>query len=188
MLLNRLLLTFVLLLPLFAMAESNDIVVNRLKVGQRSGGGYQVDAQVNYNLNKNIKMALSHGIKVRLNFDVTLGRYRSLWWNSTRHLSRLSYQVKYHALSKRYILVKIDGDKETRHWNFSSLPVLLRQAGRIAKHHLPEMGSSIRDGSHFLFFKATAHVETLRLPLRLQTYLKNGKYYQESEGVVWPLG
>lgn len=183
----RLILILMLFLsPSMVMAEAR-MVINQLKVSGNADR-YKVNAQVDYRLNRDIKTALSHGIKVRLNFHVTLGRYRSWWWNSTRKISKLSYQVKYHALSKRYILVKMEKGNETRHWNFSSLPLLLRQAGRIVEHSLPKMGASVEDGSHFLYFRATAHAEALRLPLRIQTYLKNGKYYQESEGVAWPLG
>lgn len=135
-----------------------------------------------------MKKALIHGVKVKLNLAVTLGRYRSWWWNSTRTLSELSYQVEYHALSKRYILVEMNGKKALKYRNFSSLSLLLRHVGTVTRYSLPKMSAAVRDGSHFLYFQVTANAETLRLPLRIQTYLKGGKYYQESEGVVWPLG
>ena len=191
MLLNKLLLITLSLslMQFFSLAWADDeIVIQKLKVTEDAQHVYQVDVQIDYNLNENMKKALTHGVKVKLNFAVTLGRYRTWWWNSTRTLTKLSYQIEYHALSKRYILVRMHDDKPVKRWNFNNLSMLLRQVGTISRYSLPHMSAAVRDGSHFLYFQVTATAETLRIHLRIQTYLKGGKYYQESEGVVWPLG
>ena len=183
----------IIILPLFMVlltlntsrAEaSGDIDIQSININLVGEQQYKANATIDFHLSETLVKALTHGVPLKTHIDFNLGRHRSWWWNSTVRVSRITYKLKYHSLSKHYILEKTNSDQ---HWNFSSLPLALKQMGIIQNHLLPKLPANIKDGNHYLYMTARVTSESRSLPFKIQSYLTNSKYQIESEGVLWAL-
>lgn len=136
---------------------------------------------VDYRLSSTMRDALTHGIPLIASVEFTLGKYRSWWWDQTEKLLAIRFQLKYHSLSKHYVVTRLD---TKQHWNFSTLGGALQQMGKITQQPLPQLDTIDVDEYYYLFVQAIVSAEQLNLPLKFQTYFSK-KYQLESEGVLW---
>ncbi len=179
-----LLITLLLLLPLQKVMANGQVDIQSIKVTAVKSYQYKADGIVSFQLTDTLQRALTHGVKLDASIDFTLGQHRVWWWNSSRLISRISYELKYHALTKHYVLKRKNSDQ---HWSFSNLPAALKQMGRIENHQLPTLTPVIDDGSYYFYIRAKVGVESRSLPLKIQSYFKSSKYHTKSEGVLWAL-
>ncbi len=144
---------------------------------------YQVVTRVEFQLTNYLKNALINGVTLKAHIQIRLGQHRSWWFNKDKQLLTATYQLKYHALSRRYLLIHIDTNE---HWNFASLPAALRKLGELRKYQLPKLANIKKDEDYYLLAVADLVPASLRLPLRIQS-LFSDEYGLTSEGVFWPL-
>lgn len=182
---GMLVLALLFLVPLPRAYATGYAEIQNIKFVNTGDYRYKADGVIAFRLTNSLQQALLHGVKLRVNIDFFLGKHRIWWWNSSQHLSRISYQLSYHALSKHYVLKRL-GNKPM-HWNFSTLPAALKQMGKIKQHVLPALNSKVESGQYYFYVKAGITTENLSLPLRVQSYFKSNKYRLESEGFLWAL-
>lgn len=144
---------------------------------------YLVSAQIDFHLTPYLEEALRNGVVLQTGIHFGLGERRRWWWNKTDSISSINYQLKYHALSRHYLLTRSDTNEN---WNYRSLPTALRSMGHIVNHKLPGLSLNTLDGNHYLFMGVRLAPSTLRLPLKIQS-LFNDEYSMSSEVVSWPL-
>lgn len=144
---------------------------------------YLVSAQVDFKLSPYLEQALLNGVLLNVNTFIGLGERRDWWWNETQTLSTINYQIKYHALSRHFLLTRNDTNEN---WNFRSLSTALRKMGSVTNYKLPPLSKRIKKGNHYLFMNIRLSPATLRLPLRIQS-LFSSQYSMASEVVSWPL-
>lgn len=144
---------------------------------------YEMNAVVMYQLSTDLHRALSHGVRINSHLNIYLGKHRSWWWNSSEKIAKIVFQLRYHSLSKQYILTRIDTNQS---WNFRSLPRALKQMGDIKRYALLKVSSDLAGANYYLYAKATLSAQKLSFPLKVQSYFNN-KYVMESEGVLWSL-
>ncbi len=133
----------VLLTIMLMLIASNSYAIEDFKVESATvskiGNGYVLDALIKYPLTPRVVEALDNGVpitfiqQIRLIRSIPLlGKY---WqWEKTRWQTTLNYQLRYHALSKLYVLLSLD----TRHQRtFPSLQAALDALGRIEAFSLP---------------------------------------------------
>ncbi|HHL18833.1 MAG TPA: DUF4390 domain-containing protein [Thiothrix sp.] len=123
---------------------------------------------VEYRLSKAMRKALTRGIPLIAKVNFTLGQHHSWWWNTSNELLDIRFQLKYHALSKHYIVTRLDTEK---HWSFSTLGGALQQMGKITEQPLPQLKNIKVDENYYLFVQATLAAKSIDLPLKLQSYL-----------------
>lgn len=182
-----LLIAMLLVLSTTAHAEAGsngDIDIQSINISLVGKNQYKANAAIDFQLSKTLIKALTHGVALKTHIDFNLGKHRSWWWNSNNRVSRITYILKYHSLSKHYVLEKVNSDQ---HWNFSNLPLALKQMGRVQNHSLPKLPLEIKDGKHYLYITAKVSSESRSLPFKIQSYLTNSKYQVKSEGVLWAL-
>ncbi len=141
----------------------------------------QASMFVDYRPSKAMRKALTHGIPLIAKVNFTLGQHHSWWWNTSNKILDIDFQLKYHALSKHYVVTRLDAEK---HWSFSTLGGALQQMGKITAQLLPQLQDIKVDENYYLFVQATLAAKSINLPLKLQSYFNN-KYQLESEGVLW---
>ncbi|RVU83467.1 DUF4390 domain-containing protein [Leucothrix sargassi] len=181
-------LTFALLLSVSSAAMSAEkpgIFFNRHSIHMidESNNIYLVSAQVDFKLTPYLEKALLNGVELKLNTYIGMGRHRDWWWNDAENISTISYQLKYHALSRHFLLTRND---TSENWNYRSLSAALRKMGSVVNYKLPRLSSRIKSGDYYLFMNIRLSPATLRLPLRIQSLFSN-KYSMASEVVSWPL-
>lgn len=144
---------------------------------------YQVQTRVEFQLSDYLRKALLSGVSLNARVQFRLGQHRSWWFNKDSPLLTIHYQLKYHALSRHFLVTRNDTNEN---WNFSSLPASLRKLNELRRYSLPAINTSLQDGDYYIFAIADLVPATLRLPLRVQSFFSD-KYRLTSEGVFWPL-
>ena len=144
---------------------------------------FEVSTRIEYELTDYLSDALKNGVTLNSRVQFRLGEHSSWWFNKDIPLLTVNYQLKYHALSRHYVLSRNDTNE---HWNFSSLSATLRKLGESKNYVLPDISEYLDDGEFYIFAIADMVPATLRLPLRIQS-LFSDQYRLTSEGVLWPL-
>lgn len=144
---------------------------------------YLVSAQIDYQLSPYLEQALLNGIVLNSSTRMLFVKPSNWWWSQAESLSTLDYQLKYHALSRHFLLTRSDTNEN---WNFRSLTTALRKMGSVVNHRLPALPKAIHEGGHEIYLSSTLSPATLRLPLKIQSIFSS-QYSMSSEVVKWPL-
>jgi len=144
---------------------------------------YQVLTRVEYKLTDYLRNALLNGVALNARVQFRLGQHRSWWFNKDKPLMTVRYELKYHALSQRYLLTRTDTNE---HWSFTSLAGTLRKLSELRKYTLPKLTNVKKGGGYYILAIADMVPASLRFPLRFQA-LFSDKFSITSEGVFWPL-
>lgn len=144
---------------------------------------YLVSAQIDYQLSAYLEKALQNGIILNSSTRMVLVKPRSWWWNQAKIVSTIDYELKYHALSRHFLLTRSDTNEN---WNFRSLTTALRTMGSVVNHRLPALPKVIHEGGYSVYLSATLSPATLRLPLKIQSIFSS-RYSMSSEVTLWPL-
>lgn len=144
---------------------------------------YQVLTRVIFTLDDYLQQALLNGVSLKARVQFRLREDKEWWFDKDYPLLTVSYQLRYHALSRHYLLTRNDTNE---HWNFSTFPSALRKLGELRKYELPPIKAPLKSGDFSLFVVADMEPETLHFPVRLQSFFSN-KYKLTSKGVLWSL-
>jgi hypothetical protein len=177
---TTLVITLMLVIPSASYAEGISFKNFKL-VG--STPNYKVVTSVDFGLTNYLQNALKNGVALNARVQYRLIVDRGWWFNKETTLLTVRYQLKYHALSRHYLLTRNDTNE---HWNFSNLSAALRKLGEPRQYSLPKIQIPLDNKDYSLFAVADMFPETLRLPLRIQS-LFSDRYSISSEGVLWPL-
>ncbi|MEH6456909.1 MAG: DUF4390 domain-containing protein [Cocleimonas sp.] len=144
---------------------------------------FEINTRVEFVLTDYLRSALQNGVTLEARVQFRLGKHNSWWFNSDTPLLTVTYQLKYHALSRHYLLSRNDTNE---HWNFSTLPSAVRKLSELRKYSLPDISASLGDGEYYILAAADMVPSSLGLPLRIQSIFSD-QYTLSSEGVLWPL-
>lgn len=88
-------------------------------------GVYRVSARVQYILPDEIRDALDNGLPVAVELDFTIIAPRRFWLDAEAAELTVAYELRYNALSKRYILRNVNTGQQTTYATiFAALNVL----------------------------------------------------------------
>ena len=126
---------------------------------------YEITARLDYSLSDNAIEALQHGVS--LNFIVRVDFFRKRQWVWDKHIERLNlnYQLDYHPLSERYLVIDMTSNKSE---DFSSLSAALRYLGSI-KTRTNMSNEVFNNETHYLSLRAVLDVRSLPIPLQALT-------------------
>lgn len=171
---------YLFLLPIKAHAENIDFKDFKL-LG--SPDKFEINTRIEFVLNDYLRSALQNGVTLEARVQFRLGKHNNWWFNSDTPLLTVTYQLKYHALSRHYLLSRNDTNE---HWNFSTLPSAVRKLSELHKYSLPDISASLRKGKYYILAAADMIPSSRGLPLRIQSIFSD-QYALSSEGVLWPL-
>lgn len=178
---------FSLLLVLLMTLSSSQVLAGEIDFKDFNLKGspkkFEISTRIDFELTDYLRDALKSGVTLNSRVQFRLGEHSSWWFNKDMPLLTVSYQLRYHALSRHYVLSRMDTNE---HWNFSTLPASLRKLGESRRYILPDISASLDDGEFYIFAIADMVPATLRLPLRIQSIFSD-QYRLTSEGVLWPL-
>jgi hypothetical protein len=132
-----------------------------------SSGVYFLYASIEYRLSSDARAALESGVPLTIRLDVELLNDRRFWFDNEDAALRQLYQLEYHALSERYIVLSVNSGDQA---SFSTLFAALTYLGRI--EHLPLIDAALVDPDHGydLRLRAVLDVEQFPGPLRLLAF------------------
>jgi len=177
---RQLCIVWLLLLPSFSYAANIDFKDFKL-IGEPSN--YKINTRVEFELTDYLRDALLNGVTLNTRIQFRLVKHKSWWFNDDNPLLTISYQLKYHALSRHYLLSRNDTNE---HWNFSNLPSAIRKLSEAREYGLPNITEPLGQGKYYIIAAADMKPSTLNLPLRFRS-LFSDKFTLTSEGVLWPL-
>ncbi len=146
-------------------------------------GVYLLTARIEYRLSTEARDALQAGVPLNIRIDVEVVHDRRFWFNNTVASLRQRFQLEYHALSERYIVMNVNSGQQE---SFGSLFAALNYLGRIDK--LPLLDASLlEDGRDYrMRLRAYLDVEKFPGPLRLLAFWRRD-WSLASDWYQWPL-
>lgn len=180
MITSLLAIVWLLLLPVYSYAANIDFKDFKIDGDPKS---FKINTRVEFELTDYLRSALQNGVTLNARIQFRLGKHNSWWFNDDTPLLTVPYQLKYHALSRHYLLSRNDTNE---HWNFSNLPSAVRKLSELRQYSLPDISASLGEGEFYILAAADMNPSTLNLPLRFQS-LFSDQYQLTSEGVLWPL-
>lgn len=146
-------------------------------------GVYRVSAQVDYRLGDQALEALRHGVPLVLEIRIQVYRQREWLWNEQVAQLRQRYQLRYHALSQRYLVLSFNTGVQQ---SFQRLDDALHSVGMLYDLPLLDARLLAEDGRYELRLRADLDIEELPTPIRLWAYLSSG-WAVTSDWYTWPL-
>jgi len=146
-------------------------------------GVYLLTARIEYRLSTEARDALQAGVPLNIRIDVEVIHNRRFWFNNTVAALRQRFQLEYHALSERYIVMNVNSGQQE---SFGSLFAALNFLGRIDKLPLLDAALLEDDRDYRLRLRAFLDVEKFPGPLRLLAFWRRD-WSLASDWYQWPL-
>ena len=146
-------------------------------------GVYFLNAVIAYRLSTEASDALHSGVPLGIRLDVEIIHPRRWWFDNENAGLIQAYQLEYHALSERYIVLNVNsGDQES----FGSLIGALEYLGRVQR--LPLIDAAVIDDGrgYYVRLRAVLDEEQFPGPLRLLAFWRRD-WSIASEWYRWPL-
>lgn len=158
---------FLLLLPPGSIAGTNSISVNNAD-GVIIENMYTVNAKISYQLGKESRTALEHGIPLEFDIDIRIRKRRLWFWDQTLVNKTVTYRLEHQPLSGDYLVTRLDnGELE----QFQNLEDVLKYVGEIRNFPLTDASSLEMNGSLYAQIKSHLNIEALPAPLRPLAYI-----------------
>lgn len=158
---------FLLLLPPGSIAGTNSISVNNAD-GVIIENMYTVNAKISYQLGKESRTALEHGIPLEFDIDFRIRKRRLWFWDQTLVNKTVTYRLEHQPLSGDYLVTRLDnGELE----QFQNLEDVLKYVGEIRNFPLTDASSLEMNGSLYAQIKSHLNIEALPAPLRPLAYI-----------------
>lgn len=146
-------------------------------------GVYFINAAISYRLSTEARDALHAGVPLGIRLDVEIFHPRRWWFDNDNAALRQAYQLEYHALSERYIVLNVNSGEQA---SFGSLGAALAFLGRVER--LPLIDAAlVEDGRAYdVRARAVLDEEQFPGPLRLLAFWRRD-WSIASEWYRWPL-
>ncbi|HEX7237361.1 MAG TPA: DUF4390 domain-containing protein [Gammaproteobacteria bacterium] len=155
----------------------------RSAMAELRDGVYYLNAIIGYRLSTEAVDALHSGVPLGIRIDVEIIHPRRWWFDNEGAALRQSYQIDYHALSERYVVLNVNTGDQT---SFASLPAALDYVGRIERLPLIDTAVLDDDRGYYVRMRASLDQEQFPGPLRLLAFWRRD-WSIASEWYRWPL-
>ncbi len=142
-----------------------------------------IECDMKYALDDRIKEALRNGIKMSFLLEIELRQDNTYWLDPVINKLQKEFRVKYHALSKQYILVETDSEKER---SFSDLYSAFYYLSRIRDVELGSINGLNVENEYYIRARVRLVTEELPLPLRIKSYVSSS-WRPASGWTLWPM-
>ena len=166
----------------FAYAAINNISVKELliEIVERN---IHIDCEVEYGVDKKVKSALRNGIEVTFALELQLQLDHEIWLDTTVTSLVREFRLKYHALSKQYVLKDVEKGHER---SFPDLYSAFFYMGNMRELMLANIDVLELDQKYYVRARARLLTEKLPLPLRVKSYFSQD--WRPSSGwTIWPM-
>jgi len=143
---------------------------------------YQLDAQIEFQLHAELIEALHNSVVLPVSIEIEFYLPRGFWLDT--ELARLEqhYELKYHALSKQYVLSNLNSGATT---SYGTLDRALDALGTLRS--LPLIDHDlVGDTPSRVRIRAGIETNKLAIPLRLLSYVYS-EWRAQSDWYDWPL-
>lgn len=147
-------------------------------------GTYRLYAQIEYPLNEDVRQAIKSGVPLIVSQEIEVLRLRRwLWPQVIKHIS-LRYQLRYHALSKQFILIYLH---KKRQRTYPNLAAAIKRLGTIEDYPLIAQEELSPKQNYQVRLRTRLSIEDLPVPLRPLAYF-SPQWHLDSPWFSWSLG
>jgi len=155
----------------------------RSAIAELRDGVYYLNAVIGYRLSTEATDALHSGVPLGIRLDIEIIHPRRWWFDDDSVALRQSYQLDYHAISERYIVLNVNSGDQA---SFGSLYSALEYIGRIERLPLIDTAVLADDRGYYVRLRASLDQEQFPGPLRLLAFWRRD-WSIASEWYRWPL-
>ena len=155
----------------------------RSAIAELRDGVYYLNAVIGYRLSTEATDALHSGVPLGIRLDIEIIHPRRWWFDDDSVTLRQSYQLDYHAISERYIVLNANSGEQI---SFASLFSALEYIGRIERLPLIDSAVLADDRGYYVRLRASLDQEQFPGPLRLLAFWRRD-WAIASEWYRWPL-
>ena len=155
----------------------------RSAMAELRDGVFYLNAVISYRLSSEARDALHSGLPLGIRLDMEIIHPRRWWFDNENSALRQAYQLEYHALSERYIVLNVNSGDQA---SFGSLFAALEYLGRVDR--LPLIDTAVLDDGrgYYMRLRAVLDEEQFPGPLRLLAFWRRD-WSIASEWYRWPL-
>lgn len=163
-------------------SKTRAIEVNYLNVTQLNDE-LRLDAEIAYELNSEVREALVNGIPLLFQVEVQVVSLQKWLWDKVITTTVKTHLLKYHILSKQYVLENLEtGDSDS----FPDLESVLVQQGHVSAMYIAESDYLNDQDQYVVQLRSQLLTSKLPLPLRMKSYF-SPKWRLDSGWYEWPL-
>ena len=141
----------------------------------------QVNCEVTYRLDDKVKQALANGIMMTFITDLELLERTSNWFDQVRASYQTEFTIKYHALSKQFVLSINNLER-----SYPDLFSVFYQQTQLCDFRMGPIDHIQLNAAIYLRARIRLSTEDLPLPLRIKSYLSDD--WRPSSGwTIWSL-
>jgi len=165
-----------------AHAKNSAVQVNYLNVAENNNE-LRLDAEIIYELNSEVREALINGISLQFQIEVQIVAENNWRWDKVISSIVKNHTLRYHALSKQYVLVNLEtGESDS----YPDLQSVLAQQGRVTALYIAETDYLKESEKYVVQIRARMLSNKLPLPLRMKSYF-SPKWRLSSGWYQWPM-
>ncbi|MCP4701002.1 MAG: DUF4390 domain-containing protein [Gammaproteobacteria bacterium] len=158
------------LLPVaFCFAQDEYFTILRAKT-RLADKLYLLEAAISYQLSKDTIEALENGVALTLVLDIKVTRKRWYVWNQNIAAIQQRYRLKYHALSRQYLVKHLNTGIQKAYWQLNSA---LAALGKLNDFPLLDRHLLTSGKDYGVYLKAYLDIEALPAPLRPMAYFSS---------------
>jgi hypothetical protein len=131
------------------------------------GGVYFLTARINYRLSTEASDALHSGVPLGIRLDLEIVHPRRWWFDNDSAALRQAYQLEYHALSERYIVLNVNSGEQA---SFGTLAAALAFLGNVEGLPLIDAPVLEEERDYDVRLRAVLDQEQFPGPLRLLAF------------------
>lgn len=129
-----------------------------------SGGVYYLNARIALRLSSEARAALESGLPLTIRLEIEVLTWRRLWVDTEAARLTQLYELRYHALTQRYMVRNLNSGAQS---GFGSLAAALVYLGRIEELPIIDRALLENDRRYDIRIRALLDTEQLPGPLRL---------------------
>ena len=148
-------------------ADNSSRVIIKSANGNFNDDQYLINANIHYEIGKEIQEALDHGISIQIDIQLHARQKRDWIWDSTVESKTLSFLLEHHPLSGHYQVTNLD-NYHRKH--FQNLQSAIKHIGSIRNHVLFNRSELIPERNYLARIRSRLNIQNLPAPLRLQAY------------------
>jgi len=178
------LLLWLALLPGLATAAGDDSGMRVERADTRlEDGVYRLDAYISFQLSEAVLEAVNNGVPLTFALEMEVSQQRDWWLDKTVARVVQRYRLRYHALSRHYLLTNLNTG--ARH-NFVTLTGALDLLGTLEDFPLVDASLLPAEDRYNARLRSRLDMEELPTPLRVVAYLSR-HWRLDSPWQQWPL-
>ena len=165
-----------------AFAQSSGIMIKQI-YGSANQTTLNINANISYQLSKETRDALNHGVPLEFDIEVRVKKHRKWIWDETIITKIITHRVEYQPLSGQYLVTEIQSGSLEQ---FQNLEEVLSFIGELESFPLIGIDMISPEHDYVAQIKSQLNIQALPAPLRPLAYISS-QWHLASSWQSWAI-